>query len=162
MRSAILNKTFFPFVLITIILLVQGCSELKPYPPQKYKNLTISTDISSDSLFSSVNAEVDIFSINKSCNKEYKGALYLDNASISTGLESNTMHYLSFIFSSSSFLWNNNSSTNYPFFIKPKNGYTYDFVVSYKDSIYNVELFEVNNKGKRREIDESSNPCTKG
>ena len=146
---------------MTILLHIQGCSELKPYPTQKHKNLSISTDLSSGSLFSSVNAEVDIFTITWSCKKEYKGTLHLEKPSTSTGLESNTMHYLSFIFSNSSFLGNSNGSSNYPFFIKPKNGYSYDFVLTYKDSIYNVELFEINNKGKRREIDETDSPCTK-
>ena len=136
------------------ILLLQGCSGLKPYPQQKTKNINISTEVDSGSFFSSVNAEVDFYTLDDYCAKSYQGTLKLDKEAIASGVKTNQQMELSFIFANSSFLGASNSSMSFPVYIKARKGFHYDFVVSYKDNIYNVILYETNTKTrKRRELD---------
>jgi hypothetical protein len=148
-------------LLFLSVLIFQGCSTLKPYPKQEVENIRISSKVNSGSFFSSVKAEVDIYTLNAQCERDYKGTLSLDNSSLKSGISHNRNTYLSFVFSNSSFLGNSNSSTSFPVYLKAKKGYTYDFIVSYKDNIYNVELFETNPKTKKRkELDtEAKQQC---
>lgn len=136
------------------LLLFQGCSGLKPYPEQEMKNISILTEVDSGSFFSSVDAAVDIYTISADCKEHYKGTLVLDKEAISSGIKVNQKNSLSFIFSNSSFLGNTNSSTSFPVYLNARKGHHYDFLVSYKDNIYNVILYETDTKSKkRREID---------
>lgn len=141
---------FIPFLLSLFFLFFQGCSPVKPYPEQKIKNISISTQVDSESFFSNVKADIDIFTISPACKLLYEGTLSLDNNSISTGFAINKEHRLSFVFSSSSLLGNSNSSINYSVYLKPRKGYLYDVIVSYKDNIYNVLLYQTNTKTKKR------------
>lgn len=141
-------------LLFLSLLLFQGCSGLKPYPEQKMKNISILTEVDSGSFFSSVDAAVDIYTINTECKQSYEGTLALDKDSISSGIKINKQNRLSFIFSNSSFLGNSDSSTSFPVYLDAQKDHHYHFVVSYKDNIYNVVLYEINTKTKkRREID---------
>jgi len=147
------TKYFYSLVLLSI-LLFQGCSGIKPYPSQEKKNISITTSVDSGSFFSSVKAEVDIFSIDTQCNNIYEGSLSLRNNAIKSGITTAKANKLSFIFSNSSFLGNNSSSINFPVYLKARKGYHYDFIVSYKDDLYNVELFESDTKtNTRRQLD---------
>ncbi len=137
-------------VLILSTFVFHGCSGLKPYPQQTLKNITISTKVDSGSFFSSVNAEADIYTLDRQCQRTYKGTLKLDKDSIISGIATEQESLLSFIFSNSSFLGNSNSSMSFPVYLKTRQGYSYDFIVSYKDSIYNVEVFETDQKTKKR------------
>lgn len=141
---------FFFGLFFLSLFLFQGCSGLKPYPRQDIKNITISTKVDSGSFFSSVNAEVDIHSVDTKCRQTYEGTLSLDKDSINSGLRNNKKYRVSFVFSNSSFLGNSSSSISFPIYLKTRKGYSYDFIVSYKDNIYNVELFETDPKTKRR------------
>ncbi len=128
-----------------------GCSGLKPYPQQKVNNISISTKVDSGSFFSYVEAEADIYTLDKKCQRMYKGTLKLEKDSIISGIATDQETLVSFIFSNSSFLGNSNSSTSFPVYLKTRKGYKYDFIVSYKDNIYNVEVFEIHQKTKKRQ-----------
>ncbi len=149
-----MNLRMISIILFPSLLFLQGCSALKPYPEQKVKNISILSEVDSNSIFSSLEAEVDIYAISADCQQSYKGTLALDKESIPSGISVDQKNKLSFVFSSSSFLGNSNSSTSFPVYLKPRKDHHYDFVASYKDNIYNVVLYEINTKTKkRREID---------
>ena len=150
-------------VILLGVLIFQGCSGLKPYPHQATKNITITTKVDSGSFFSSVNAQVDFYTLDAQCEKTYMGTLSLDKDLISSGIKSDQRMELSFIFSNSSFLGSSNSSMRFPVYIKAQKDHHYDFVVSYENSIYNVVLYETNTKTKKRhELDtQDSLKCVK-
>lgn len=149
-----MSTRFTSVLLFLSVLLFQGCSALKPYPEQKVKNISILTKVDSGSFFSSVDTQVDIYTISSDCKQSYEGTLALDKGTVSSGIKVNKKNKLSFIFSNSSFLGNSNSSTSFPVYLNARKNHHYEFIVSYKDNIYNVILYEINSKTKkRREID---------
>ena len=145
-----MNVRFIIGLFVFGIFLFQGCSGLKPYPRQEVNNISISTKVDSGSFFSSVNTEVDIYALDDKCQRNYEGTLKLDKSSIISGITTDQEALLSFIFSNSSFLGNSNSSISFPIYLKTREGHRYDFIVSYKDNIYNVEVFEISQKTKKR------------
>ncbi len=144
------SKKLFFFSLALGALLLSGCSNLKAYPQQENQNITISSATDSGSFFSSVHTEVDIYTLDEKCNRQYEGTLYPTAQTLVSGIDIGKRTLISFVFAKSSFFGNSSSSTNYPLYLKARKGYTYEFIASYKDSIYNVELFEINKSNKKR------------
>ena len=136
-----------------MVWLLAGCSGLKTYSGNLNENLRIITETDSGSVFSRVDAAVDIHEVKADCSTEYAGTVRLDNSSIDIGIPTGRSSYLVFVFESSGF-FSGDSSITYNTLIRPRVGYRYDASVSYKDDIYNVIINEVDKASKkRRELD---------
>ena len=152
-------KFFYVFSMMAIFLL-SGCSNIKPYTNDMRKNLTVNTSTDSGSFFSSVNAYIDIYSVDSNCKGSYVGTVNLNKDSREVGIKENAVSLLSFRFTSSTFMGGTSSSTNYNTLLKPRRGYQYLATASYADDIYYVEVREKKSaadKGKelqQRELNE--------
>jgi len=124
------------------LLFMTGCSGIYPYKNNLDKNLSVKTKTESGSFFTSVKARVDIYSVDKVCKVAYQGSVDLKKPEVPIGLPVNSMTYLDFIFSSSSFLGNRKGVTGFHTYLTTQNGYEYIAEASYIDGIYNVILKE--------------------
>lgn len=139
-------------VLIAGIILLNGCTGLKPYRSDHENNLLISTQTDSG-FFSNVRTAVDIYSVDANCTTKYQGTVKLNELQVAVGLGTNETSYLVFTFTSSAFLSNSHGTTSYDTMVRPRAGYNYDVSVSYRDNIYNVSIRERNLAGpKSREL----------
>jgi hypothetical protein len=140
-------------VLILFAGLFTGCSGLRPYVSDYEKNLYITTRTEASGFLASVDAAVDIYSVNSDCARQYQGTVDLRKTSVAVGLLPNTLSYLSFTFASSAFLANSHGTMSYDTVLVPRDGYDYDVSVSYIDNIYNVTIRERNSSsGESREL----------
>lgn len=140
-------------VIILLVGLITGCSGLRPYVSNYEKNLYITTRTEPSGFLTSVDAAVDIYSMNSDCARQYQGTVDLRQTSVAVGLLPNTPSYLSFTFASSAFLANRHGTMSYDTVLVPRYGYDYDVSVSYIDNIYNVTIRERNSSsGESREL----------
>lgn len=146
---------FFRYVFLLVMIngLLLACSSLKTYPNNYEKNLLIKTRTESGSVFSSVQAALDIYSVDETCNANYLGTLELNSPQVSVGIPHGKLRFLSFHFGTSGFFSNSSSSISYDTLLRPRKGYQYDINVKYIDDLYNVEIFEKKTaKAKRKEL----------
>ena len=142
------------FTIVTFtIWFITGCSGLKTYENDLDNNLQITTQTDSGSIFSNVQAAVDIHKVKPDCSTEYAGTIQLDDSTKDIGIPAGRSSYLVFVFEKSGF-FSAETSTTYNTLLRPRNGYQYIAEVSYQENIYNVIINEVD-PGKRtsREID---------
>jgi hypothetical protein len=128
-------------VLIAVVVL-SGCSGVRPYPNTLEKNLVIRTEADSGSIFSKVSAAVDIFSVTADCQTEYLGTVDLKGPSVKVGIPSDQLSYMVFVFSNSSFLGSSQSTISHETLLEARRGHNYDISVNYIDDIYNVAINE--------------------
>lgn len=142
------------FTIVAIMIwFITGCSGLKTYHSDLENNLQITTQTDSGSIFSSLDAAVDIHKVNPDCSTEYTGTIQLDDSSKDIGIPAGRSSYLVFVFEKSGF-FSAETSTSYDTLIRPRNGYKYTAEVSYQENIYNVIINEVDpGNRKNREIE---------
>jgi len=142
------------FTIVAIMIwFITGCSGLKTYHSDLENNLQITTQTDSGSIFSSLDAAVDIHKVNPDCSTEYSGTIQLDDSSKDIGIPADRSSYLVFVFEKSGF-FSAETSTSYDTLIRPRNGYKYTAEVSYQENIYNVIINEVDpGNRKSREIE---------
>ena len=133
--------------LAVVLVLVGGCSSLRPYPNVTPENVVVKSKLESGSMFASMRGSVHIHEIDSSCHTSYVGTMKLDRASVALGLPAERASYLVFAFDGSSFLGGTSSSTSAGTVLKPRPGYRYEFTVTYKENIYNVVLRESDPRG---------------
>ena len=141
------------------VLMLAGCSGIKPYPNDLEKNLYLMVKVKSDSMFSSVKASVDIYRVDLNCQTYYQGTVNLNNETAKVGIPASRPSYLVFNFSSSSFLANSSGSINYETVLIPRAGHIYDAEVNYVDDLYNVTTFERGKRGRHEIEDKSLKDC---
>ncbi len=78
-------------VIILFAGLITGCSGLRPYVSNYEKNLYITTRTEASGFLASVNAAVDIYSVNSDCARQYQGTADLRKTSVTVGLVPNTL-----------------------------------------------------------------------
>jgi hypothetical protein len=140
-------------VLLLSVCFISGCSGLKTYHSDLENNLKITTQTDSGSIFSSLQAAVDIHKVNTDCSTEYAGTIQLDDSSKDIGIPAGRSSYLVFVFEKSGF-FSAETSTSYNTLIRPRSGYKYIAEVSYQENIYNVIINEVDpGSRKSREIE---------
>lgn len=140
-------------VLLLSVCFISGCSGLKTYHSDLENNLKITTQTDSGSIFSSLQAAVDIHKVNTDCSTEYAGTIQLDDSSKDIGIPAGRSSYLVFVFEKSGF-FSAETSTSYNTLIRPRRGYNYIAEVSYQENIYNVIINEVDpGSRKSREIE---------
>lgn len=139
-------KAFVKQVSLLVLMfgtgLFLGCSGIKPYPNTLVQNLHITTTTDTGSLFSSVNASLDIYQVKSDCRLIYAGTVKLDTTSKSVGIPPGKSSYLVFTFASSSFLAGSSGNTSYETLLRPRKGYHYTINASYIDDIYDVQIRE--------------------
>lgn len=135
-----LSKLTFVFALLSCLL--TACSGLKTYRSHYERNLLITTDTEARGLFSGVDAALDIFSVQDDCARQYEGTVNLGHSLVEVGIPTERPAVLVFRFESSAFLSNSHSSMGYDVMLYPLTDHVYDVDVSYKNSIYNVEVQE--------------------
>lgn len=146
-----MTRLYFTILTFTIWF-ITGCSALKTYDSELDNNLQITTQTDSGSIFSSLQAAVDIHEVKPDCSTEYAGTIQLDDSSNDIGIPSGRSSYLVFVFEKSGF-FSAETSTTYNTLIRPRNGYQYIAEVSYQENIYNVIINEVDpGNRKSREI----------
>jgi hypothetical protein len=140
-------------LLLFTVCFITACSGLKTYHSDLENNLQINTQTDSGSIFSSMQAAVDIHKVNPDCSTEYAGTIHLDDSSKVIGIPAGRSSYLVFVFEKSGF-FSAETSTTYNTLIRPRNGYQYIAEVSYQENIYNVIINELDpGNRKSREIE---------
>lgn len=127
-----------------ISMTLAGCSGIYRYKNNYEKNLLVSTVTESGSFLTSVDARVDIYTIDKSCKIGYQGSLDLGKGQTGIGLPQNRPAFLQFIFSSSGLLASRRGSTSYDIYFTPRSGHEYFANARYVDEIYAVSLQQKN------------------
>ena len=146
-----------------LICLLSACSGFKAYRNNYERNLFITTETETRGLFSGVAASLDIYRMQGDCSKQYEGSVELGNSLVEVGIPIEEPAYLVFRFESSAFLSNSHSSMGYDVTLYPLTDHVYDLNVTYRDSIYNVEVQERlrgGTDGQAMIIDLQDQPCS--
>jgi hypothetical protein len=125
-----------------MVILLAGCFGVKTYQNTPDNNLHVHTATDSGSFFSSVHAAVDIHRVGADCTSDYEGTVQLSRPTIDIGIPPNRWNHLVFVFASSSFWANRSGTIRYETVLKPRPGFHYEVLVTYKDDIYNVAVRE--------------------
>jgi hypothetical protein len=124
-----------------------GCGSTKHYADLPEKNLQINASLSGSK------AVMGVHRLDAQCRTEYEGVVELDRPRVDVGLPAGRASLLVFEFYGSSFLSGSHSIKQEARLV-PRPGYRYEARVSYKDSLYDVELREIDPRsGAGRELD---------
>lgn len=146
----VVRSNFTLLALMSITLLIGGCSGTKLYKDVSTHNMEV------NSKTDSVDATLDIYSVSAQCESDYLGTVALDRSSIELGIAIEEPSYLIVGFASSSFWSSSSGFTSYDFTLLPRKAFRYEVDVSYIDDIYNVTVYEVSQlTGKQREMEEA-------
>lgn len=141
-------------LLVCVIALAAGCSSAVRYPDSGEKNLSIRTETSSGSAFSSVQAVLGVHAVDAQCQLTYEGYVELDRPQLQVGVPAGRLSYLVFEFASSSFMGGRRGSITRETLLRPRAGASYEVKVSYQDDLYDVQIRETPSRGTRaREIE---------
>lgn len=155
------SRALFVVGFLWTATLLVSCFGVKTYQNTPDNNLHVRTAVDSSSFFSSLRAAVEIHRVGADCTTDYEGTIQLNKPTIDIGIPPNRWSYLVFVFASSSFWANRSGTITYETLLKPRIGYHYQVMVSYKDDMYNVAVRETHPSGpgsremERREL----RPC---
>jgi hypothetical protein len=130
-----------------LAILLAGCAGTKPYAGLPEKNLQVRT--------AAVGAAVvmSVHSLDSKCFAEFEGVVTLDRPLIEIGLPADRLSLLVFEFYSLG-LSPGGRSLKKEARLLPRPGYRYEARVTYKDSLYGVELWEIDPRSAAsRELD---------
>lgn len=134
--------------------LVAACGGHRPYAADHARNLSLRTSVHSDSTFSSMKAAVDVYSVDAQCRAQLEGRVALDGPLVEVGIPEGRASLLVFEFAGSGFLGGQRSVMSKHVSLTPRPGRRYEARVDYKDSIYNIEVREIDPRtGASREVD---------
>jgi len=127
---------------VVLLLFAAGCDQPRPYADLPEKNLSVRTVVTNGRV------ELDMHSLDRSCDDHYEGFVALDRPVVGVGLPMGKRALLVFSFHSS------DTPIKKEIQIVPREGSRYEVRVSYKDSIYDIEVREIDPRtGAEREID---------
>ena len=130
---------------IALLLLLAGCSGIRPYPTDSSGNITLRQQTEGH-----VSATVHIHRVDAQCRSGYQGSLSLDRPSVTIELPFGQLSYLLVEFDTSSF-FAGSRSTSFGVLIDPRAGSRYTVDVRYRESIYDVGVTEADARtGQRR------------
>jgi hypothetical protein len=136
-------------LLLLCAALAAGCGGAVRYPEVAEKNLSIRTQTSSGSAFSSVKAVLGLHAVDGQCKLTYEGYVQLDRPLVQVGIPPGRLSYLVFEFASASFLGGTRGSITQETLLRPRPGASYDISVSYRNELYEVALRETPPRGGR-------------
>jgi hypothetical protein len=132
---------------VIALALVAGCASTRYYSDLPEKNLQVRSSLSGSK------AVLGVHKLDARCAAEYEGVVALDRPVVDVGLPPGRPSLLVFEFYSSGFL-SGSTSIKKQVRLAPRPGYRYEARVSYKDSLYGVELREIDPRtGSSRELD---------
>jgi hypothetical protein len=136
--------------LVLALALAAGCASTRTYESRAPENVLVRSSI--DSSIESVRGVLHIHEVDAQCRTQYLGSVRLDSPSRTLGLPAERPSYLVFTFEGSSFL-GGSTSTSVGTLLKPRAGYRYEFGATYRQSIYQVSLQEIDaRRGSSREL----------
>jgi len=144
----IVNKLLFkPVLLFVLVAAFVGCSSLKLYPDNLYKNLSIKLQKDKSTFFTDIETYLHIYKIDKQCKRTYMGSVELNKKNMQVGLPVNQKLFLDFAFvragGGSSSVIKEGTMIN----VKSKTRYLAD--VLFEDGIYDVSMsYRKNKKNK--------------
>jgi hypothetical protein len=128
-------------------LVLAACGGAQQYAGPQEKNLAVRTAAVG------VSVVMGVHRLDEKCFARYEGTVTLDRPTIEVGLPTGRLSLLVFEFYSLS-VFSGNRSLRREAKIAPRPGYRYEALVTYKDSLYNVELREIDPRsGTARELD---------
>lgn len=127
-------------------LVLAGCAGGAPYPDLPEKNLRVLTSATGTSVVMGVHR------LDEKCRAHYEGVVTLDRALIEIGLPPGRMSLLAFEFYGFSMMSGSRSMRREARLL-PRAGYRYEARVIYKDSIYSVDVVEIDARGVAKELD---------
>jgi hypothetical protein len=136
-----------------LLLLLAGCSGLKPYPSDPGGNLAVRSQMDRD-----VRASLHIHRVDARCRTEYVGTVELDRPALTVGLPPGQTSYLVVTFDTSSFL-GGSRSTSAGALLVPRPGGRYELGARYHDGIYDVALAESDARGRRALLRRDLSAC---
>jgi hypothetical protein len=132
---------------IAVLLVLAGCASSQPYPDLPVKNLQVRTSAQGSGVVMGVHR------LDEKCFAHYEGVVTLDRPVIDVGLPPGRLSLLVFDFYSTSFL-SGSRSLKREAKITPRAGFRYEAIVTYKDSLYSVDLLEIDPRtGSKRELE---------
>jgi hypothetical protein len=129
-------------LLACAVALAAGCGSAIRYADPGGSNLSIRTETSSGSAFSSVQAVLGVHAVDAQCQLSYEGYVELDRPLVQVGVPAARLSYLVFEFASASFLGGRRGSITRETLLRPRAGASYEAKVSYKDDLYDVQIRE--------------------
>lgn len=129
-----------------LALALAGCGSTQPYADLPGKNLKVRTVAQGTSVVMGVHR------LDAKCFAHYEGAVTLDRTEIDVGLPPERMSLLVFEFYSFGLI-GGSRSTKKEARLLPRKGHRYEARVTYKDSLYSVDLFEIDPRGGVRELE---------
>ena len=133
---------------VAVAALLAGCAGGKSYPDLPEKNLRVLTSATGTSVVMGVHR------LDAKCRTHYEGVVTLDRPLIEIGLPPGQMSLLVFEFYGFSMMSGSRSMRREARLL-PRAGHRYEARVIYKDSIYGVDLVEIDARGKATELDSS-------
>ena len=132
---------------VLAVALAAGCAGTRHYASLPEKNLQIRSSLSG------AEAVMGVHRLDQKCAAQYEGVVELDQPVVEVGLPPGRPSLLVFEFYGSSFLSGSHSiKKEAP--LMPRPGYRYEARVSYKDSLYDVQLREIDPRsGASRELE---------
>jgi hypothetical protein len=135
-----------PYQAVAAALLLAGCEATRYYGGTPEKNLQVTTSLSG------TRAAMGVHRLDK-CTTYYEGVVELDRPVVEVGLPTGRPSVLVFEFYSSGLLMGN-TSVKKEAMVLPRPGYRYEARAVYKDSLYDVDMREVEARtGASRELD---------
>jgi hypothetical protein len=129
------------------LALTAGCAGTQPYAGLAEKNMQVRTAATGSSVVMGVHR------LDDKCFAHYEGAVTLDRPLIDVGLPPGRPSLLVFEFYSLG-LFSGSRSIKKEARLMPRPGYRYEARVSYKDSLYGVDLLEIDPRsGASRELE---------
>jgi hypothetical protein len=133
-------------------LAVAACAGHRPYVSEQPENLRFRTAVESG-----VRAAADVYSVDAKCHAQPLGRVTLDRPALEIGLPAGRASLLVVEFAGSRFLGSQRTSMTKSLMFTPRPGRRYEARVEYRDSLYNVELKEIDTRsGASREVDARS------
>lgn len=135
-----------PYQAVALLLLLAGCGGSTPYADLPDKNLRVLTSAQGTSVV------MGIHRLDEKCFAHYEGVVQLDRPLVDVGLPAGRRSLLVFEFYSTGIL-SGTRSLKREASITPRPGYRYEAAVVYKNSLYGVDLFEIDPRGNKRELE---------
>jgi hypothetical protein len=133
-------------LLALFALVLAGCEATRYYSGPQEKNLQVTSSLSG------TRAAMGVHRLDN-CTTQYEGVVDLDRPVVEVGLPTGRPTVLVFEFYSSGLL-RGNTSIKKEAMVLPRPGYRYEARAVYKDSLYDVDVREIDSRtGAARELD---------
>lgn len=124
-----------------------ACSGVKTYPNTLDKNLQIRSETVTGSPLFRVRTALSVYRVDEQCELRLEGVVNIDQPRVSVGIPADRWTYLDFTFSAGSSAADATTSVSRETLFRPRAGYRYDIVISYRKDVYHVGIREIPARG---------------